>query len=67
MQSLALFPSQNRKATQKFLFQTKEGGSPIEHFQMIHEDAEVLSYVLYLVVLGFTWKRIMAKKDVVGA
>lgn len=28
---------------------------------------EVLSYVLYLVVLGFTWKRIMAKKDVVAS
>lgn len=28
---------------------------------------EVLSYVLYLVVLGVVWKRIMEKKEVVGA
>ena len=26
---------------------------------------EVFSYVAYLVVLGFAWKRIMAKKDVI--
>ena len=28
---------------------------------------EVFSYVVYLIVLGFAWKRIMAKKDVVVA